>query len=295
MCAVESMPKTKKHKKGHIMPLNCQIAAIRRILRLANPDLEDERFIPYRHNERCTIDWRYEWTELLDPHLGLDEQLDLLKQDTQLTSGLVRWEVPKKPRSKLRRKYRMSKEDSELICQERFIGCHKVKAKGKQYLAGRVQISLNRFLVGKYAIVQIFVPNFHHNPENEPVFISNYFLYQHDRQWGELLENRLVRPRKRKDVITTEEGLLIRTETKTKRNNQIGIDSGLMHRYALVLLTFPKSNAVVEGMPHIEANRGIEPAFKLAELEKGKKYDIRTGMTAEQANKLRYGHKYFEL
>lgn len=279
----------KKHKQGHNMPLNCQIAVLRRILRIANPWLKDVDLVPWT-SVGGTVEPEHEWIDDVNPNSSLSANIDYLKQEYPL----VKWEVPKKAKNKpLRNKERIEEdEEGALIKEERLVERHKVTSKGRSYYPARMQIGLNKWLKGKYAIVQIYVLNNHVDTEGMPYARATHYLYQHDRQWVKLLENRHVRPKKRKDVIPDEEGVLIRTEIIIKRYNQISLNKNLTSQYALVLVSIPKSHVQVEGMPHATLNKYLEQALKLAELEKSKK---RLPRAKESETMKESKHDFFQI
>ncbi len=277
------------------MPLGLQIYTIRKILERANPNLNEMQAahglegsdeLPTTSPGGREGDTRC-WVDSVDPNLSLEDNLDSLKQEFPL----FKWEVPKKAKNKpLRDKGEIEeREDSAIIRQERLVEPHDVKSKGKPYGRARMQIGVNKWLKGKYAIVQIYVPNVHVDTERMSDARESHYAYQHDFQWVKLIDNRNVRPKKRKEVIPDEEGVLIRTEIIIKPQNQISLDDSLTGQYALVLVSIPKSHALVEGMPHVLTNKYLEPVLKLAQLERfSKKGPPRSKLKREKKSKHTY-------
>jgi len=131
-----------------------QHARILQILQAANPDLDDPYILPGTGNR--------EWWDDLDPQLTLSENIEALEK----LHPQLKWRMPED--SKLRSVYARSKEitrhagpdsrDFILEC-EAVIKPMMAKAKGKTYPHGRIQITLEKFLIGKTARVSITVPH----------------------------------------------------------------------------------------------------------------------------------------
>ena len=178
------------------MPYKMQLAAIRRILRLANTELEDPDVLP-NVSVNGRYEKEYEWADDVDPNLSLPENLDCLKQ---LISG-VNWQVPKIAENKpLRDKQIIRDEKGVLIREEVIIKRHPITAKGKHYEHGRIQIILDKSLIGSYALVQVYIPEKHADTEGMPYARTSNYLYQHERKMAELFENRNRNPRIEKEI-----------------------------------------------------------------------------------------------
>jgi hypothetical protein len=248
------MPKKYKH-----MPLGLQLHVLRKNLAKLNPWLEDVDLVPHV-SIGGTLNPEEEWEDYVDPDASFPENLDDLER--QFPS--VKWRVPKITENKpLRMKPIVLRDEEGVSLQYKFIiKPHRPTAKGKRYNRGRIQISLDKSLIGRFAIVQIYVPKHHFDTEGMWRVRAMHYVYQHEWQWRKLFENRNVRPKKRKDVIPNEEGVLIRTEViikgqpvraKGKTYNhgriQISLDENLVYDYALVQVYVPKHPIDEPGSP----------------------------------------------
>ena len=254
------MPKKKKHKQGHNMPIGLQKYIIRKIIEKLYPWIDDPDLLPLGDIREV------EWEDYVDPKASLPENMD----DMERIFGKRMW-IPKRADNKpLRYKEVDKDEEGVLIREEVIIKRHPIRAKGKLYERGRIQVGLDKRLVGCYALVQVYVPKTHTDTIYMSRFRAEFYTYQHENQWKRLFDNRYVRPKTRKEVIPDQEGVLIRTEIIIKRNNQFSLKN-LTGQYALVQVTIPKSHVSIEGMPHVIANKYLEQALRLAELDRDKR------------------------
>ncbi|HUW47604.1 MAG TPA: hypothetical protein VMW36_02535 [Patescibacteria group bacterium] len=149
------------------MPIQRQIKKIKEILRAANPNLSDYDFLPISGNSWEHAKWGdsgyEEWTEHLDPTATLPENLDDLER---YFSPTIRWKVKKQPApSKPRRFYKVdigtdgTKGEFGWIKAIVIVRPHPVRAKGKDYLRGRIQLTVDKDLVGERVKVLVKLPN----------------------------------------------------------------------------------------------------------------------------------------
>lgn len=159
------MPKEKR-----IMPLPLQIKTIRRILRKANPDVDDidfetENILPDREDELC------DWTSCLE-EVSLPENIKILED----RFPKFNWQLPKKqrgppkgPRQSLKiyeshTKKGVTCADAVVIVMSHKVPDKKarvVKSFGRatEYESGRLQITVPKELIGIAAEVHIEFPN----------------------------------------------------------------------------------------------------------------------------------------
>lgn len=138
------------------MPINMQIAVIKRILPQANPWLTNLDFVPIEG------EGTQDWAETLDDSVTLPENIYELER----RFPLVRWRVPEKKRispDKAKRwertqMYAGPKRDSYFQVADVLVKPHKVKAKGKTYLHGRIQLTLDQEMIGRRARVSVVIP-----------------------------------------------------------------------------------------------------------------------------------------
>jgi hypothetical protein len=142
--------------KGSIMPKEMQIAVIKRILRSLNPDLEDIEVLPPIPGE-----WS-EWMDYVEDDMHLDENIDVL----QSHYPNVIWKAKEKPlapskplRMKEQHERAGPEKDSFFLKADVLIQSHKSGAKGRTYLHGRIQLTLDKDLIGRKARVTVFIPH----------------------------------------------------------------------------------------------------------------------------------------
>ena len=251
------------------MPINCQIANIRKILKKANPDLDKiiEAYDTEGIDELPTTSpgGRFDtchWEIDLDENESFSNNLDNLKK----LYPMIKWKVPKMAENKAQRKKEVIPDkEGVIVREERIVGPKR-----------RMQITLGKYSRERYAIVQIYLTKSHLDTEQMYDAKMSHFLYQHDHQMARLFENRKVRPKppKRKDKIPDDKGLLIRTEVKIRPHppnygiiqlSDKKLESGC---YALVIVFLPYSDTLIEGMPHVELNRSLKEQVFLYQLVK---------------------------
>jgi len=173
------------------------MAVLRKILEKANPQLEDVDLVPWT-SIGGTRELEHEWTYDVDPNLSLSDNIDCLKKEYPL----VKWEVPKIAENKPLRSKEVSRDkEGVLIREEVKIKPHTITAKGKTYKHGRIQITLDENSIGAYALVQVYVPDAGH-VDTEGMYEArrSHYIYQHDRDWAKLEENRKRNPRIEKEI-----------------------------------------------------------------------------------------------
>lgn len=141
-----------------VMPINLQIETIKRILEAANPHIiEDSNYIPGPSSAVETY-----WPDYLDDALTLPENIDNLEQHFPQ----VRWRVPEREPAfdkpgKWRQEDRNAGPDGNdySLSAKILVQPHKVSAKGKSYMHGRIQITVDKELIGKEADIQVYIPH----------------------------------------------------------------------------------------------------------------------------------------
>jgi len=137
--------KSKKHRR---MPVSLQIHNLKRVFVRANPYLED----PYA--EMDNIDW----VEILDKTLHFDENLHNFEEEYPQ----YRWRVPKKKKSPEKTRHEWKKvavrNKINVYTTKVEIKPHKVKAKNRTYLHGRIQVSVDKKWIGCRATISVGVP-----------------------------------------------------------------------------------------------------------------------------------------
>lgn len=140
------------------MNLGLQKYKLRRILAKANPHLKSLIWLPVGIFGDETDDWE----DLLDPDLTFPENIDEMKQ----RFPRVLWKVPKKRPSPNKPTWKKEMHDcagqdhrGHFEAYDILIKPHRVSSNGKTYLHGRIQLTLDKRLIGREAKVTVFVRN----------------------------------------------------------------------------------------------------------------------------------------
>ena len=131
------------------MPIPLQIYNFKRVFLKANPYLED----PYA--EMYNIDWK----GILDNTLHFMENVRNLEEEYPQ----YRWRVPKKNKAPEKTQHDWKKfgvrGNFVVYTTKAEIKPHKVKAKHRTYLHGRIQVTVDRKWIGRKAMVSVRVPS----------------------------------------------------------------------------------------------------------------------------------------
>jgi len=141
------MPKPIRRKYRR-MPIPLQIYNFKRLFLRANDDLDD----PYA--EMDNIDWKAS----LDKTLHFRENLHNFEEEYPQ----YRWTVPKKKKALEKIKHEWKKfavRDKFVVYTTKVkIKPHKVKAKHRTYLHGRIQVTVDQKWIGHKATVSLRIP-----------------------------------------------------------------------------------------------------------------------------------------
>lgn len=253
----------KKHRNGHIMPINCQIVAIRRIIKLANPWIDDPDVLPTEHRD---------WQDDVDPLWGLDENLSGLRK----LYPKVKWSVPKRQRH-LRGLVDDAEIDKPMRLKEWIEDNDGVIFNWKlvNQKKRRIQITLPPFTIGRYGLLQIY-------------FAKSIDYDKHDN-WMRIFDSRNLPESPKGDHIWGSEGMLLRKEVIIKPQSrksrygtiQLSSKKDVLPDLALVQLFLPFAETEIEGWPHEACNktlkreitmiRGIRHKVEIAKLKKREK------------------------
>jgi len=130
------------------MPKSLQIRNFKRVFLRANPYLED----PYAEMENI------DWEGIVDDTLRFGENMENLEEEYPR----YRWRVPRKNKAPEKARHEWKKiavrDDFDVYTTKVEIKPHKVKAKHRTYLHGRIQVTVNRKWIGRKATVSVCIP-----------------------------------------------------------------------------------------------------------------------------------------